>query len=272
MRWQRLSILLLGAVIWFAAAPAPAQAPRAEDGATTGGAEATDEARTPATIAAAAYARGDLETAIAQYRAMVAEGFVDAALFYNLGTAYARAGDKGRAVWMLLRAARLNPRERSIRNNLGRVAPDLNSQMAFFPLAPLEAVFRSLRLNEWALMGGIGITAAGLACAAVLFMSPVHRRRNLARRIAWMGLAVGLAGHSFAAAKYYDEVIRIRGVVTDPETAPHAAPSDASEVYAFTLPPGTLVRIQNAGVEGWVKAVYGGKSEVFIRTGQFERL
>lgn len=268
------TVFLIGAVLIapiFAQAPVPA----------AGGDESTTETRgmergggsgSPAEIASTAYARGDWETAVAQYRALVAEGYADPVLFYNLGTAYARAGDKGRAVWMLLKAARLDPRNGSIWNNLERIAPDLASQMAFFPLPPLEAVYRSLRLNEWALVGGMGTLTAGLGAALVLFLSPVHRRRKLARRLAWAGLVVGVVGHGFAAAKYFQEVAVVRGVVSDPETTPHSAPSEASEVYAFTLPAGTLIRVQNAGVDGWIKAVYGGKNEVFIRTGQFERL
>lgn len=225
-----------------------------------------------AEIAAAAYARGDWETAIAQYRAMLAEGYVDPAVYYNLGTTHARADDKGRAVWMLLKALELDPRDPSIRKNLKLVAPDLSTQIAFFPLPPVEAVYQRLRMNEWALIGGGGAILTGLALALFFFLPPIDRRRFWFRRLAMLGAVAAVTGHGFAAAKYYDEEIIVRGVVTDPETQPHSAPSSESEVYTFTLPPGTLVRIQNAGVGGWVKAIYGGRNEVFIRDDQYERL
>lgn len=287
MKRTELKALLFGVVVLILSWPGPARAqpsgepeeettmapagepPSGEEKA--GGSDASGSL-SPSEIAAAAYARGDWETAIAQYRAMMAEGYVDPALYYNLGTTYARADRKGPAVWMLLKAMQLDPRDASIRKNLDLVAPDLRTQMAFFPVPPLEAVYRSLRLNEWAWIGGGATAVFGLALALFLLSKPIDRRRPWLRRLAILGALVAVAGHGFAAAKYYDEEVIARGVVTDPDTQPHAAPSAEAEVYTFTLPAGTLIRIQNAGVEGWVKAIYGGRNEVFIREDQYERL
>lgn len=289
MRRNAFSVLLLSlltASLMAASDPARAQAPAAAENEMArppAGGPVRDAAvppenaarpgrLSPAEIAAAAYARGDWETAIAQYRAMLAEGYVDPALYFNLGTTYARADQKGRAVWMLLKARQLDPRDASIRKNLELVAPDLSTQIAFFPLPPVEAIYRSLRMNEWAWIGGGGMALAGLAFGLFFWVQPIDRRRFWFRRLAVLGALIALTGHGFAAAKYYDQEVIARGVVIDPETRPHAAPSPESEVYTFTLPPGTLVQIQNAGVEGWIKAIYGGRNEVFIRDDQYERL
>ncbi len=231
-----------------------------------------NESSSPAAVAAAAYARGDWDTAIAQYRAMQAEGYVNPALFYNLGTAYARSGQKGYAVWMFLKALKLDPRDASIRRNLALVAPDLNTQRALFPVPPMEALYRGLRLNEWAWIGGVGTVVSALAFALFLAMRPMDRRRRWLRRLAIAAGLLAVGGHGFAAAGYYEQEIIARGVITDPETQPRSAPSESSDVYTFTLPPGTLIRVQNAGTEGWIKAIYGGSNEVFIRDSQYERL
>jgi tetratricopeptide (TPR) repeat protein len=226
----------------------------------------------PSAIAAAAYARGDWDTAIAQYRAMLAEGYVDPALFYNLGTAYARSDQKGKAVWMFMRALQLNPRDPSTRKNLALIAPDLGKQRALFPFPPLESLYRGLRLNEWAWIGGGGTLLAALGFALFLVMRPVDPRRRWLWRLAVVAAVLAAGGHAFAAARYYEEAVIARAVITDPETRPRSAPSEASEVYTFTLPPGTLIRVQNAGTDGWIKAIYGGSNEVFIRDSQYERL
>lgn len=269
-----LAVLVFAGVVWGATAAAQ-DAAAADSGSTETLARPqgpSTENRSPEAIAAAAFARSDWNTAAAQYRALAAEGFIDPALYYNLGTTYARAGDTGRAVWMLLKARRLAPRDASIRRNLRLAAPDLASQMAFFPLAPVEGLYQRLTINEWALMGGAATVAGAMALFAFWSLKPLDRRRTWARRLAVPGFALALLGHGMAAAKYYDEVLIVRAVVTDPEAQPRAAPSEEAEVYKFTLPPGTLIRVRNSGVEGWIKAVYGGENEVFLKSGQFERL
>jgi hypothetical protein len=234
--------------------------------------EPAPDRRSPAEIAAEAFARSDWDTAAAQYRALLAQGYSDPALYYNLGTTYARAGDKGRAVWMLLKAARLSPRDASIRRNLNLVAPEVAAQVAVFPIPPVEALYRNLSLNEWALVAGALTCAAGLALFAYFWMPPLARHRPWARRAAMIAIAGAAVGHTFAAARYYDEVFVVRGVIVDADARPRAAPSEQAETYTFTLPPGTVVRLRHAGVDGWIKAVYAGRNEVFIRDGQYERL
>ena len=227
-------------------------------------------------LAVEAFARSDFEAAIGHYRSLVDEGTVDAALFYNLGTAYAETGDVGRATWMLLLARRLAPRDRDIRANLGilasRYGRDLDSQVAIFPLAPVQAVFDRLTLNEWAFLAGAAtLLLAGLV--ALVYSRPRGSRSRVLCRRAAIALGVAaLIGHHFAAFRYYEEAYSPRGVIVEAETYPHAAPSEEASVYEFTLPPGSVVRVRSAGVKGWVKAIYGGKNEVFIRRSQMEYL
>lgn len=65
-----------------------------------------------------AYKQGDYSTAIEQYSNSVAAGACDQRLFYNLGNAYFRDGQIGRAILSLERARFLAPRNVDIQNNL----------------------------------------------------------------------------------------------------------------------------------------------------------
>ena len=64
------------------------------------------------------YSRGEYVEAAQQYESLLAGGFRDAALYYNLGNAYFQQSDLGRATLNYLRAERLSPRDPDIRSNL----------------------------------------------------------------------------------------------------------------------------------------------------------
>lgn len=216
--------------------------------------------------------RGDWPGAIRSYSALVDRGVADPRLFYNLGTAYARAGDKGRAVWMLLRARALAPSDREVRANLEEIAPDVLSQVAFFPLPPLEAVYRLATLNGWAGFAALATCLAAGVAAWGRFRPRDSLQRRAAGRAARVVAVVALVAHAFGACRYYEDVVLVRGVVVGREVHPSAAPGDDAPVYDFPLPPGTVVRASYAGTEGWVRAVYGADNEVFVRRDQIEYL
>ncbi len=69
-------------------------------------------------MANGSYERGEYAEAIQQYESMLAKGYEDAAIYYNLGNAYLETGDVGRAILSYLRARRLSPRDPDIAANL----------------------------------------------------------------------------------------------------------------------------------------------------------
>lgn len=66
----------------------------------------------------AAFFRGDHETAIARYEALVDAGVDDPDVYYNLGTAYARVGRCGFAIVALQRSLRLSAGDDAAEANL----------------------------------------------------------------------------------------------------------------------------------------------------------
>ncbi len=61
---------------------------------------------------------GDYEKALKEYKQLVNLGVEDAALFYNLGTAYARLGKLGTAVLYYEKALRIDPSQNDARHNI----------------------------------------------------------------------------------------------------------------------------------------------------------
>src|SRR5438445_11782944 len=64
------------------------------------------------------FEKGESEEALEIYLGLVRQGFVGAALYYNLGNVYYRRGERGQAVLWYKRAERLSPRDPDIVFNL----------------------------------------------------------------------------------------------------------------------------------------------------------
>src|SRR4029077_10622714 len=88
--WRVAALLLLAALL-------PVQTARAER---------ADEAWRRGNDA---YLRGDYAGAVAAYQELDRQGLVSADLTFNLGNAYYRQGNLGRAIWAYERAAALDP-------------------------------------------------------------------------------------------------------------------------------------------------------------------
>jgi len=225
-----------------------------------------------AEAAASACAKGEWSQAVSLYSTLLERDVSDPAIYYNLGTAYARSGDIGRGVWMLLRARRLAPRDGMIRDNLTQLAPDVESQIAAFPIFPLELLGNMLSLGEWAIFAAVFTIAGGLAWSLYFFARESSAIRPTLRKVAFVMAIVAVSAHGVAGVKYYQERLVSRGVITGENVYPRETPDEAGQASEFTLKPGTVIRVESSGVEGWVKAIYGGKNEVFIQRSQMEFL
>lgn len=69
----------------------------------------------------AAYLAGDWKKAISAYDQLDRQGVVSADLYYNMGVAYFRTEDLGRAAWSFERAVNLEPKDDDAQFNLAQV-------------------------------------------------------------------------------------------------------------------------------------------------------
>jgi len=167
--------------------------------------EVFDQARTPEQYRESA----------ALLESLLADGFRNGALYYNLGNAYFRAGEYGRAIAAYCNAKPYRPRDPYLEANLRQaraVAPGHLSS----PPAPLwsHVLFWSgwLSFPEKAYAAfGAFLAAAGLAGAALVFRKP---------RVYWFSavLVVAAAVLSVDAGIAYSEVTSSRHAVVTGET------------------------------------------------------
>ena len=102
------------------------------------------------------YENGRYSEAAQTYQQLVDQDYIDSSLFYNLGNAYYRRGDLGKAILNYERAARLAPRDGDIQANLTYANNQSLDQYEFEANSPLEqwtqAASSKLTLNEMSVL------------------------------------------------------------------------------------------------------------------------
>ena len=202
------------------------------------------------------------------YEQIVDQGFEDSALFYNLGNAYYKQGDLGRAILNYVRAGRLAPRDADIRANL-KVARgqtiDLLGSGERTLLVRLAATAQSrLTTNELAAATLALWLLLALPLAMALFGKPGGLRRAAATTAAVLGVVL-VVGVITLSVRVYAESNR-QGVVIVAEAVDVVSGPGPQYVTEFTLHAGAEARLierrgswarvalPKGGLQGWVPA------------------
>ena len=118
------------------------------------------------------YARGNFKEAIASYEALVRADQWNANLFYDLGNAYFRTRDFGRAILNYERALALDPRHPEADANL-RIARD-EARALELTASRTERALRFMNLNQYAITAAIAFWVGAFGITALFFA----RRRS----------------------------------------------------------------------------------------------
>jgi tetratricopeptide (TPR) repeat protein len=189
------------------------------------------------------YEEGKFADAIAQYEKLVDAGVREGRLFYNLGGAYFKLGDLGRAVLNFRRAQRLLPRDGDVAANLSLARAQTLDRIE----VENEAVIINLvrRLVGWTTLDEaatgvltLWIILCGFTVSAILWR---HRRGTL------LYLAGGIAtllilGILSIGIRYIDEHAQPPAVVVAAEVEMRSGPGD-NYLTEFTLHAGAEVRV-----------------------------
>jgi hypothetical protein len=216
------------------------------------------------------YDNGHYAQAAQAYQQLVDQGVVDGALYYNLGNAYYRQGDYGRAILNYRHAQHLLPRD-----------PDVEANLA---LARAQAVDQFEAVENGGLLSGPGtavqswLTTNELAMAAlgawILFVFLVILfgsartgsgwRRALQYALVIVGIVLVVGILALGSSLYLGND-RSEGVIVATEVDVTSGPG-AQYVAEFTLHSGAEVQLvevrsnwvrlalPGGGLEGWVPA------------------
>ncbi len=245
------------AIVWLATVPLAAGLVAVVPLATVSpcaasGAEATPPSpQTTFFHANALYKDGQYEAAAKEYEQLLQSGLESGNLYFNLGNAYFKAGDRGKAILAYERARRLIPND-----------PDLDANLTYAQSATgaspcVPALWRHLAfpLAHRMATGRLMWTAT---LFYTLFFVTLAAYQLWPRRPRWMistaaGLALCsvIATASLAEQLLFDEWQHQAVVTAAGDTPARFEPAGTGTVH-FVLKEGTLVRITDRR-EGWLQ-------------------
>ena len=200
------------------------------------------------------FSRGEYAEAAQQYESLIADGFRDAALYYNLGNTYLEQEEVGRAILNYLRAERLSPRDPDIRANLelarSHTVDDLRVE------GDSLAASLSNNTHRWMTPAELGTTAlllwslGGLALAALFVASGSRSLAVVLRTIIAGAFVLALIILPLWLSVLYADPYRNTGVVIAESVEAVDGPGSQFGTE-FTLHSGAQVRVVDSR-KGWV--------------------
>ena len=193
------------------------------------------------------FGEGEFTAAAELFDRYVRRAPEDAAGWYNLGTAYYRAGEPGRGVWAWLRALRIDPRDGDTRHNLrvAGVPPELVRRVT--PPVPL-------RRSELLALAGLAWMVGGVGGLAWLYR---RRRRVGIASLGAVAVAVILAAVWWGSTRGAETLIVLDSATLRAGPALRAEPVATLEAGAGLVPVdryGGWVRTRTLdGEEGWIE-------------------
>ncbi|MFH1139203.1 MAG: tetratricopeptide repeat protein [Pseudomonadota bacterium] len=209
-----------------------------------------------------AYDEGRFAEAADEFQKLVAQGAKNGPLFYNLGNAYLKAGDLGRAVLWYERAVKYSPRDPDLRFNLAHARSLVQDEKESG-----GGVLTGVAFFWKGLLGERSIQLAALVSNFFLFLA-LGLLRLAGRRQVFKGLAVAAlistllftptALYQFHRAEFDPE-----GVILAGEAPVRSGLSDqAAEL--FVLHAGTKVEVQDQR-DGYVRIAFSPEKIGWIK-------
>jgi tetratricopeptide (TPR) repeat protein len=197
----------------------------------------------------ALYKDGQYEAAAKEYEQVLHAGLASGNLYFNLGNAYFKAGEKGKAILNYERARRFIPGDPDVEANLA-YAQSLTGAEACVPALWQRLVFP---LAHRAATGRLAWIASVLYTLALIALTTYRlwprRPRWLVYAAAVLAVLVVVASSSLARQALAEDWQHRVVVVASGETAARFEPAQNGTVH-FALKEGTVIRVTDVR-DGW---------------------
>lgn len=183
------------------------------------------------------YEQGKFTEAAAGYQRLLQSGRASPAAYYNLGNAYFKGGQIGRAITAYRQAELITPRDPDIRANLQFARNQIQGPTASFP--GWQRWLNKLSLNEWTCLGAAFLWA----WFALLIMARWRPAlgTGLKKVIISLGIITVLVNACLLVSLRLDRFIKT-AVVVSPEAVVRQGPLDESP-KAFTVHDGAELQV-----------------------------
>lgn len=214
------------------------------------------------------YQAEEYDEAIGLYEAVFEGGYTSHDLHYNLGNAYFKTGDLGRAILNWERALAIEPSDEDAQANL-----ELANTLTVDNVEPLPRFWLATAWAWWVrwipqtlLRAFVAIGWLALCAGAIArVMGRGEATRHLGRLIAVLGAIATLLFGANLAVRELGIGVAQRGVILADEVPVNSAPTQDANLTVFEVHEGTRVRIDQRtdqwaeivlddGKVGWVPA------------------
>src|SRR5437764_10120254 len=183
------------------------------------------------------YAQGHFKEAISGYATLVRAGQWSANIFYDLGNAYFRTGDFGRAILNYERALALERHHAEATANL-QIARDEAHALELQPSWP-EQYLQFASVNQYSITAAVGFWIAAFCLLALIF-----RRRRAATIVALLLVMLAVSAGGIFAIWQLERGSKgsALAVVTGKNVQARLATADTAN-SVLALPPGSEVKM-----------------------------
>ncbi len=205
------------------------------------------------------FERGEFAEAVQLYENLLAGGYGDTALYYNLGNAYLEDGELGLAIANYLRAEETSPRNQDVRLNLDLARGMTLDQIETERDSLVESV--SYLGRRWVTPGELGAISLMLWTFGALAMGLLIASRNALFRI-----SLRTVGSVILACAFFSLALLICMIYANPYDSTGVVTAGRVEAYSgpgfqydeqFNLHSGAEVRLVGSR-HGWFKVALPG--------------
>lgn len=219
------------------------------------------------TKAEKAYVAKNYKEAIAAYESLLKDGYVSYKLYYNLGNAYYKNKELGKAIYHYELANKLEPNQEDVLTNL-RIANEktidkIESKENFFLSVIKSGFVNALSTNGWAWLSIISLIVS-LGLLFLFFISRNLILKRLGFFAGFISLIVFGGSMILGFSALHDKQNNRFAIITAHETRTHEEPTDAS-ASKFSLHEGTRVRVLETN-EDWSNIKLENGNEAWIKT------
>ncbi|MBN1878118.1 MAG: tetratricopeptide repeat protein [Anaerolineae bacterium] len=218
------------------------------------------------------YEAGEYAQAIAAYQSLVESGVEDGTLYYNLGNAYFKNGDLGRAILNYRRAEQLLPRDPDVADNLQLARAQTQDQLDAGGGDGL-ATFITDALIGWTTVNEAAGIALGLwiLLCGVLFTALLWPRgRSVLRYIVIACAVVWLLSVLSVGIRVLEARDTVPAVIVAESAEVRSGPGD-DYLNEFTLHAGAEVHVVEQR-ETWVRIALPGDLQGWVSEGSIDKL
>lgn len=217
--------------------------------------------------ASQAYKNHQFQQAADGYRRLIENGYENGAVYYNLGNAYFRLGDLGRAILSYERARLLIPRDNDLAFNLSHARNQAQDAFTDLQMSSLSDFLGLEGLNRYEVF-------FGFVLLNLLFFSLLCIR--LYKKTEWtyylsifLTILISIGGCA-SALKWYTWASDNRAVILSEEIVVQAGP-DSRDTVLFKLHAGTVVRVERTEND-WTLLQLSKDKRGWAESNQLERI